>query len=433
MKFGGSSLKDSKTIKEVKNIIHSSLKEKPIIVLSAIKGVTNLLIKSIDESHKGTFTSYNKIIKIHRKIITGLKLDEDIIIPELEELKKALDKLKNRKECSKRTSDYVYFFGERLSVKIVAEYFNKCNIKSEPFVSGDIGLLTDSQYGNAHVLPISYKKINRKLKGINVIPIITGFGGKDKKGNYTTLARGGSDYVASIIGAALKAKEIQIWTDTDGIMTADPRIVEDAITINEINFEEASEMAYFGAKVLHPKTIYPAIEKNVPVKVLSTFNPKNKGTIIGNKIRNHEEVSSISYKKDVNVINFSSINMIYSYGYLSNIFRIFKKYKTSIDMISTSEANVSMTLDSSHNLNQIVNELKNLGDVTVHKNYGIIYIIGEGVKKDKLGIISRISCALVGFNIKMVSHCFDGIGIGFLVDTKDVEKCINLLHREFIR
>jgi aspartate kinase len=435
MKFGGSSVKDAVMFKTVASIVRSKLDKKPVVVLSAVKGITDTLIAGYNESfNDNNFENYNKIIDVHKKIIADLGLKEDILKKELEELKEVLDVLSKTKEKTAQMLDYISFFGERMSTKIFAEYMNKENIRSEAFISGDIGLITDSHFGDATILDFSFEKIKGYISKLDVLPVVTGFGGKDEKGEYTTFNRGGSDYVAALIGAAIDADVIEIWTDVNGVMSSDPRIVPGARTIPELSFEEASELAYFGAKVLHPKTILPAIEKNIPVLVLNTFEPANKGTRIVKKQKDAKGIiKSISYKKGITIIDVNSTRMLDAYGYLARIFSVFEKYKKPVDMISTSEVNVSMTIDSKENLDNIIGELKHIANIDVSENKSIIYVVGASIKK-KIGTTGKIFDLLAKNNINtdLISQCYEDISMGFVVDERLAEEVVRLLHKELI-
>ncbi|MBN1156490.1 aspartate kinase [Candidatus Woesearchaeota archaeon] len=435
MKFGGSSVKDAVMFKRVASIVTERLDKKPLVVLSAVKGVTDMLIKSLDESLLGNYASYEKIAEMHKKIIEELGLSFDMISPELIELKKALETNSKVKENTAEFLDYISFFGERMSVKILAQLLNKQGISSESFVSGDIGLLTDSAFGNATILPHSYKKMKEFLSKVKAVPVITGFGGKDANGRFTTFQRGGSDYVASLFGAAVHAAEIQIWTDVNGIMSADPRIVKNARTIPELSFDEASELAYFGAKVLHPKTIVPAIEKNILVIVLNTFEPEHSGSrIVKDAKKSSAIMKAVSFKKGITVIEAKSTRMLNSHGYLANMFAVFQKYKKPVDMVSTSEINVSMTVDSLENMDEIVKELSEIASVKIHKHRAIVYAVGEGMKAHA-GTAARIFSTIGnrGINLEMISQCFDEHSVGFVVREEQAEKAMITLHEEFIK
>lgn len=434
MKYGGSSIKDATMFKQVASIVKKQLDQEPIVILSAIKGTTDSLIAAMDESINQKYDSYELIVSNHSQILKDLELNEDIVTSELDELKETLEVISRTKEKSKKLVDYVSFFGERMSVKILAAYLNKIEIKSESFISGEIGLITDSNFGCASILKSSFEKMNEEISKIKGVPIITGFGGKDEQGEFTTFARGGSDYVAALFGAAVDAKEIQIWTDVNGIMTCDPRIVKDAKTIPVLTFNEASELAYFGAKVLHPKTIWPAIKKNIPVLVLNTYEPEHPGSKIVSQVENKNKVTALTYKKNITIINAKSTRMINAHGYLARIFEVFGKYKKPVDMISTSEVDVSMSVDNKSDIDWITRDLADIAKINTHENKAIINVVGENMPQS-VGLASKIFSIMStnGINIEMISACYDGISVGFVVKQEKAEEAIKALHKELIQ
>lgn len=433
MKFGGSSVKDAEMFKKVADIVESRLDQKPIVVLSAVKGTTDGLISSLDEASQKKFDSYDNIVKNHNKILTDLELDVNSLEQEFYALKQALEVISMSGEKTGKLLDYVCFFGERMSVKILAALLNKQEIKAKSHVSGDVGLITDSNFGDASILEDSFEKMNEYFVSMDYVPVVTGFGGKDINGEFTTFQRGGSDYVAALIGAAVDAEEIQIWTDVNGVMTANPKIVENAKSIKQLSFDEASELAYFGAKVLHPKTILPAVEKEIPVIVLNTYEAEHPGTRIVSKTDDEKAIKAISYKKDITIIDANSTRMINAYGFLAKIFEVFNKHKTPIDMISTSEVDVSMTIDDNKNVASVIDELQYCAKIVKHDKKAIIYVVGNKMKHNAC-FAGKILTAVGNQKIKvdMISQCFDGVSFGFVVDEQNAEEVVSLLHKELI-
>src|SRR3989338_3111122 len=395
MKFGGTSLANAERVKNVANIVNGRLSRKPIVVVSAVGGVTDKLINVAKEASKGINPAEkaNEIVNIHKEIAKSLNLNEDFLEDDFINLYDSLNGIYMLKELSLRSMDLISSFGEILSSKILAKYFNSLGRSSEQYSGWEIGIITNDNFSNAEILEETYDNIKNNLLDIRGIPIITGFIAKNEEGDITTLGRGGSDYTASIIGSALNVEEIEIWTDVDGIKTADPRIVPNAIQWKKITFDEASEMAYFGAKILHPKTIKPAINKNIPVRILNTYNTNNKGTLIVKKDDDESLFRSISLKNDVTVIRICSTKMLFAYGFLARIFDIFNKYKISIDLVSTSEVTISLTLDKvnngSKNLEQAIHDLEKIGKIEVLKERSIVCIVGKGIR-NKPGILGKI-------------------------------------------
>jgi aspartate kinase len=258
-----------------------------------------------------------------------------------------------------------------------------------------------------------------------------GYIGATQSGITTTLGRGGSDYSAAIAGAAMNAEEIQIWTDVDGMMTTDPRIVSDAWKVREISFDEASELAYFGAKVLHPLTVLPAVEKNIPVFILNSKKPKGTGTRITKDARRCKNlIKSIACKRGITVVTVSSSRMLMAHGFLKALFEVFDHHRTSVDMVATSEVSVSLTLDNVSKLDAIVEDLKSLGDVEVNPKVALICLVGNNLKYTP-GVARRAFGSIADINILMVSHGASTINLSFIVDEKDANLAIQKLHADF--
>jgi aspartate kinase len=437
MKFGGTSLANAERIKNVASIVERRLDKKPIVVVSAVGGITDKLINVAKEASKGINPTEkaNEIINIHKEIIKSLNLDDGFIEDDFINLYDSLNGIYLLKELSLRSMDLISSFGEILSSKILSKYLNSLGLNSEQYCGWEIGIITNDNFSNAEILEETYNNIKNNLSSIEKIPIVTGFIAKDEEGNITTLGRGGSDYTASIIGSALNVEEIEIWTDVDGIKTADPRIVPSAIQWKIITFNEASEMAYFGAKILHPKTIKPAVNKQIPVRILNTYNLENKGTMILKEDEENHLFKSISSKNNITVIRICSTDMLLAHGFLAKIFETFNRYKISIDLISTSEVTVSVTLDninnSLKNLDFTILELKEIGKVEILKDMSIICVVGEGIR-NKPGILGRMFnvCKNLDTNIEMVSQGASPLSISFVVNQNDSDNVIKELHKE---
>src|SRR3989344_3003492 len=437
MKFGGTSLANAERIKNVANIINTRLNKKPIVVVSAVGGITDKLIDLAKEASKGTNPNerVEQIVDIHKKIIKSLNLNDEFLIEDFVKLYDILNGIYLLRELSPRSLDIVSSFGEIFSSKILSEYLISLGIKSKQYNGWDIGIVTDNNFTNAEILEKTYDNIKDKLTNVKDLPVVTGFIANDEEGNITTLGRGGSDYTASIIGSALDVEEIEIWTDVNGIKTADPRIVENARQWDKITFNEAAEMAYFGAKVLHPKTIKPAVNKQIPVRILNTYNPENKGTVVLKEDGENHMFRSISSKNNINVVRICSTDMLLAHGFLAKIFETFNRYKISIDLVSTSEVTVSITLDninsSLKNLDFAISELNEIGKVEMLIGMSIICVVGEGIR-NKSGVLGRIFnvCKNLDINVEMVSQGASPLSISFVVKQEDSEKIIKGLHRE---
>jgi len=435
MKFGGSSVKNAERILNVCSIVKSRLERKPIVVVSALGGITDMLIESADLALHGK--DYSELLaeikERHHSTLKDLKADEKLVDHLLEEFESLLSRIKENKEITSETMDNIQSFGERMSSRIVATALDGLGIVAEAHDAFEIGMITNDDHGNAEPLEETEEEMRSHLLDKRAVPVITGFIGKNKVGTITTLGRGGSDYSAAIFGAAVHAEEIQIWTDVNGVMTTDPRIVPEAKTIPEISFDEASEMAVFGAKVLHPKTILPAVRKDIPVRVLNTYEPDNEGTVIVSKATKTDgAVKAIAIKKDNVLMTAKSLRMLNAHGYLAKLFEVFAHYDKSVDMVSTSEVSVSMTLDNDKDLDKIEADLKKFAEVKIEKGKSIITLVGEGMKHTP-GIAGKIFTTLgdAKINVEMISQGASEINVSFIVNEEDKEATVKKLHEIF--
>ncbi len=432
MKFGGTSLADAERIRTAAKIIESKKNQHPIVVCSAVSQITNKLTKAAQIAQEGKFPKeiVAAVIDKHERIMKDLDVNPKDIRELFNQLTEVLKS--GCKECYHL--DHMQSFGERMSCRIVAAYLSKRGLEAQAHDAYDIGMVTCDTFGNAEPLPESYKRIQANLKGASAIPIITGFIGKCPSGEITTLSRGGSDYTASIIGSAMGVEEIQIWTDVDGVMSTDPRIVSDAQTIESLSFDEASELAIYGAKVLHPKSIIPAMEKKIPVRVLNTHNPSSEGTVVVSRgKKTNGTVKAIAYRKGIALINIHSSRMLNAYGYLAMVFDVFKKYKKSVDMIATSEVNVSMTINDPAGISPVVKELQGFSDVLLEKEKAVICIVGDGMRTDKEitgSIFSTLADAHIG--VEMISQGASQINVSFVVNESQADKAVKILHEKLI-
>jgi aspartate kinase len=411
-----------------------------------VAGITNELIvcaqTALTDGDKAALTTLAQIKKNHLALIEELfsnSTEQQNVIVELDPFFSQLEVLLRGvgylKELSKRTLDAISGFGELFSTKIFAMFAHSQGLSCQ-WVDARHFLITDDNFGRATPL---WEQLVPKTKDL-LSPFLTkkqcvvtqGFIGTTKEGVSTTLGRGGSDYTASIIGVALDATAIEIWTDVDGMMTADPRIVKEATSLSEVSFQEASELAYFGAKVLHPLTIKPAVEKNIAVRILNTMKPLNPGTLI-TAIPEREprsRVSSIAIKKNLSAIFISSPRMLMAHGFLAKVFEIFSRNETSIDLIATSEVSVSLTIDNDDHLSAIKDELSELGEVNIFHNVAIVTVVGRQFRNQS-GIAGQVFGALKDINIIMISGGASDINLSFVVDNKDADQSVKFLHREF--
>lgn len=433
MKFGGSSVQDADRIRRVRDIVRSRLPRRPIVVVSAFRGVTDGLFALAEEALKGADGRFEQIKAKHLEVCAALGADAEVVKDPLDELSVLLKGISLVKELTPRTLDYVVSFGERLSSRVIASHFTKEGIPAEQHDAFDIGMLTDDHFGGAQPLPEAYPELKRHLERMQRLPVITGYVGKTRNGDITTLGRNGSDFTATILGAAVGAEEVEIWSDTDGIMTADPRIAPEARPIEKLTFEEASELAYYGGKVLHPSTIVPAITKGIPVRALNTFKPDHPGTTILAHLPNQKAgVKSIAHHTNATIVTVSTARMLMGHGFLARIFTILANHRVVVNMVSTSEVSVSMTVDSLKELDAAVRELREFSEVAVEREKAIICVVGEGLKFMP-GVAAEVfgACKEAGANILMISQGASKINVAFVVDNADCARAVQALHARF--
>ena len=434
MKFGGSSLASGQRICEVGFIIKSHLHENPVIVLSAMGKTTDTLL-NVGERALIEDVDGKEIILFHQKIIEDLGIKPKEVNLLFEELQKVLKGISMLRELSSKTKDYLASFGERLSVRIFAEYLTQQGINAKYFDAWELGLRSTSIFTDAEVLPESYDAIASSLQEVSssyaYTPIITGFLSKEKNDNITTLGRGGSDLTASVIGAAIGAKEIQVWKDVDGLLTTDPLIVPQAMPVSTLSLEEASELAYFGAKILHPRSIIPVIMKNIPVRIKNSHNPTHEGTVIMKEVDPPFLVRAITLKRNITLIDIVSTRMLGQFGFLAHVFRMFEKYGISVDMVATSEVSISVTLDNNDGFEELVKELERFSIVQIKTEKTIISIIGNIQKSSQILGMGCQKLAEENINVQMISQGASKVNIGFIVNNKEADTCVRTLHKLF--
>ena len=442
MKFGGSSLANSERIMYVSKLImkHFELGYKPVIVCSAMGKTTNSLLSSGDFALDGS-VYIDSLRTLHTTTIKQLGLPESTLV-EIErilvELQTLLEGIKCIGELTPRTKDFLVSFGERMSVRIVAANLNKLGVPSQGFDSWTIGMQTNSDFGNAEVLPKSYDKIKETLAKFDsmMVPVVTGFLGADPNKRVTTLGRGGSDLTATVLGAALNVDEVQVWKDVDGIMTADPRLVESALPVHTVTYEEAAELASFGAEVLHPISMQPAISTNIPVRVKKLYNPSALGTIItAERDMSNSLVTAITSKNNIETIDIISTRMLGTYGFLSNVFRVFEECKVSVDVVASSDVSVSVTIDKKNtlpeNIHKLLIKLQNFAEASILKERCIVSIISNLERSSEVmttafGVMERL-----GIQCEMLSQGASKVNISIVVHMSQKDALIKALHAVF--
>ncbi len=444
MKFGGTSVEDAEAIRRLVSIVREKIAQQPIVIVSAMARVTNGLLDCARLAAEGnTAEIAAKFADIQARHFTAA--DELALPEEREDLRAALQKyfdvleqtlaaVARQNTFSLQASDAVSAHGELLSSLLVAAAFRADRIKSEQI---DIRPLmrTNDDFSRAVVdFEIANPALNKVFSSkvaAGILPVSQGFIGSTSEGVTTTIGRGGSDYSAAIIGAAVHAKAIEIWTDVDGMMTTDPRIVPEAAKIKTISFAEASELAYFGAKVLHPATLRPAMTLDIPVYICNSRRPHVQGTaILSHAPASKSPIKAIAFKRGITVVNVTSVRMLMAHGFLAKLFEVFNRHETAVDMVATSEVSVSMTLDDTRNLENVIADLQAFGEVTVDSNRALICLVGDQMKFTP-GLASRIFAPLNHINISMISHGASAINASFVIDGEFVDEAVKKLHAEF--
>src|ERR1700742_4996010 len=446
MKFGGASVEDAQAMKRTVSIVrgHRDRGLEAVVVVSAMAKVTELLLSAANAAGRGDKSGALAIgARLrHRHIDTATALlDEErftrvqhVLHLEFDALDDLLRGIAAVGELTPRTNDLVVSFGERLSSRMVAEAFDQRGLQGA-HVDARGCIVTDSTYGKAvpqeNAIEAKLAEIVLPLIKAGKTPVMGGFIGSNAEGITTTLGRGGSDYTAALVGGGMHAGAIEIWTDVNGIMTTAPRICPDALRVKTISFEEAAELAYFGAKVLHPATILPAVSKNIPVLVLNSRNPENEGTrIIAVPPPCASPFKSIAAKKKLTIIDIVASRMLLAHGFLKMVFDIFDKHKCAIDMVSTSEVSISVTVDSREALPAICEELGRIADVKYESNKALICLVGEDIRGQS-GIAAQVFAAVTHVNIRMISQGASEINMSFMINEEDVEEAVRWLHKKF--
>ncbi len=416
----------------------------PVVVTSAMSKVTDALLGAFelakkDEAEKG-FDLLQPHFERHIAVAKTLLSDEqqakfsDELEKSKQELSEILHRVSRRSLPLQLLKDVVVSYGEQLSSRLLAEVCKAKGLNARHADSRRL-IVTDDEHGSA--TPIwneTERLIQLELQPLidaGEIPVMGGFIAASRSGETTTLGRGGSDYSAALVGAALRASVIQIWTDVTGVLTTDPRIVPEAKTLPVLSYEEASELAYFGAKVLHPKTIQPAVDYSIPVRVCNSHQPHEDGTmILAESGVSANKIKSIAYKKGITILRISSARMLGSYGFMSALFQVFERHRTVIDVISTSEVSLALTIDNTDSLEQVVKDLERLGKVETEANNAVICIVGEGLRTTS-GLASKIFSTIKNVNISLISHGASSVNLTFVVKEDEVANAIKQLHKEF--
>ena len=442
MKFGGTSVANYEAVSRMISIVEGRLAERPVVVVSALSKVTDLLYRLADAAAASDRDAVDEmLVELRERHLNLAKQLLEGHNDKYSEAKKCIDGICDSLasfvgavcslgELTPRSKAKIISNGEWLSSNIICYAMNARGIRTG-FVDARSIMITSNDYlkGEPIISEIQTRapeEIEKAYAGQDAV-ITQGFISSSENGEPTVLGRGGSDYSASLIGMAMDATRIEIWTDVDGVRTADPRVVENTRSIEKISFEEAAEMAHFGAKVLHPLTIEPAVMKNIPVYVLNSMNPSGKGTAILKDEFIKDGVKSVSFKENILLLNIFSTRMINVSGFLQKVFAIFSKYKVSVDLISTSEANISLTMDGNQNINRVVEELSEFAQVDVDRDKSQISVIGKNIGNLK-GVLKQTMASLSGCNVYMISQGASFVNISFVVDRSSLREAVNATH-----
>ena len=458
MKFGGSSVATGKKIRHVAKLVADNAKDNQVVVVvSALEGVTNQLIQSAEEAKKGNRGYIKKfrqeILERHLTTVDGAIKNKQIVsdvkgvlTERTNELEQVLTGIAYVGELTPKSRDNVISYGEKLSAPIVSGTLKDMKVESVHLTGGEAGIVTDSNYGEAGLLMnVTKYQLTKNVEPLlkkGTVPIITGFIAATQNGETTTVGRGGSDYTATIVGAALEANEVWIWTDVDGIMTSDPKIVPEAKTIPEMSFQEATELTIFGAKAMHPRALEPARKEGIPVRIRNVFEPAKQGTLIvaDEKIKAKDGVKAVTIVKNVAMITVSGSGMVGAPGTAAKVFEVLGKENINILMISqsVSEANISLVIQRNL-LERAVNtlEIALLGrefirEVTSEDDVCVVAVLGAGMK-GMPGIASRIFSAVAnkGINVRMIAQGSSELNVSFVVREKDGAETVRAIHTEF--
>lgn len=444
MKFGGTSVEGATAFQNAARIVSERVAMRPVVVVSAMAGFTDALLDAAKEARSAGSTqalaALEKHFDRHHRVIDALLLKEaqrlrELVATTRDELEELLNQLAAQNpQRRKLLEDAVVSNGERLSAALFAAVLLENGFSAKD-VDARRCIITNNEFGcAAPLMDQTFSNTREQLQTLiesGYVPVLGGFIGSTLTGETTTLGRGGSDYTAALIGAALGAKEIQIWTDVPGVLTADPRIVPKARTVPRLSFEEAAELAYFGAKVLHPKTLYPAIERDIPVRICNSRAQESGSTLVlGESEKSPQTVKAIAHKTGVTTVQVTSARMLGAYGFLRALFEIFDKHRTAVDVVTTSEVSVSLSLDDTAALPDIVAELERLGNVSIEEKRAILCVVGEGLRSTP-GIAARIFSTISDINVSLISQGASKINLTFAVEESRARDAVSRLHREF--
>jgi aspartate kinase len=443
MKFGGTSVGDALAFERVRRIVYARQSQGPVVVVSAMGGFTDVLLAAVRTASVdpvGAAQSLEPQFARHTQVARTLLADEGArsVAATIEraeaELRELLKRLASEPESLAKLQDEIVSYGERLSAELLTSVLNGGGLTAR-CVDARLCIRTDAEHGRA--TPIKEETERRTSEELEhlieagEVPVLGGFIASTVDGTTTTLGRGGSDYTAALVGAALHAQEIQIWTDVSGVLTSDPRIVSNAATIPRLSYAEAAELAYFGAKVLHPKTILPAVVRNIPVRICNSRQREAQDTVVYfDAEMTPRTVKAIACKTGVSIVHVTSARMLGAYGFLRAIFEVFENHRTAVDIVTTSEVSVSLSLEDTGALDDIVNELGKFSAVKVETGRAIVCVVGEGLRNTS-GIAARVFSTIRDINILLISQGASNINLTFVVEERFANEVVRRLHEAF--
>ena len=442
LKFGGTSVADAAAVERVTGVVRSYGGPRPVVVVSALAGATDALLAAADAAADGdpraTAPSLDALLERHARIANQLARPEarKLLLGELAAARREITRLLGcvEQEPDRRAvlRDEIASYGERLSASLLAAALTGAGMAG-CYVDSRHCLTTDATHGRANpLLRVTIERTRAALTPLledGLVPVLGGYIAATADGITTTLGRGGSDYSAALVGAALDAHEIQIWTDVSGVLTADPRVVPGARTVSSLSYAEAAELAYFGAKVLHPKTIQPAMERDIPVRICNSRAPRDAGTVVTAQGEvSPGGVKAIAHKCGVTILQITSTRMLGAYGFLRALFEVFDRHRTAVDVVTTSEVSVSLTVEDTGSLEAILADLRGLGSVSLERDRAIVCVVGEGLRATP-GIAARVFATVRDINVSLISQGASRVNLTFVVEVARVGEVVCRLHQ----
>jgi len=449
-KFGGTSVADPAAIRRLIEIVRTARARDghgPAVVVSAMSGVTDVLlgIASAAGSGAGTEEALTKIEQLRQRHLTAARelaatADQEALATDinatLDQLAAVARALAVLREVSPRTLDVIAAMGELLSSRLVAAALNAAGVEAQ-WVDARRAIVTSGDHTRATPLTVETARALRAtvVAALDAkrVPVLGGFVGATVDGHTTTLGRGGSDYSGALVGAGIGASEIQIWTDVDGMLTADPRVIAKPRLVPRLSFAEAAELAYFGAKVLHPSTILPAVERDIPVRILNSLRPEGSGTLItAEPSLDGSPLTGLASKRNVIVVDITSTRMLMAYGFLRRVFEVFERFSTAVDVVTTSEVSVSVTVDDPKSIAVITEALSEFAEVSTEREMALLCAVGDRLR-DEPEIAARVVSVLEEVPLRMISQAASRRNITVVLRQADLAHAMQRLHEEFFR